>query len=74
MSHVLDQKLTENLVFHNFVFKNCFKHLWQNSFEIREPAVIYIAHESLYVLTILTILFLTHVDDVSLGMLIERVF
>ena len=74
MSRVLDQKLIKNLIFHNFVFKNCFKHLWRNSFENREPAVIYIAHESLYVLIVLTILFLVHVDDVSLGVLIERVF
>ena len=40
----------------------------------REPAMLYIAHESLHVLNISTILFLTHVDHLSLGMLIEVVF
>ena len=40
----------------------------------REPAMIYTAHESLHVLNILTILFLTHVNELSLGMLIEGVF
>ena len=40
----------------------------------REPAMLYTAHESLHVLNISTILFLTHVDHLSLGMLIEVVF
>ena len=73
MSRILDQKLIKNLIFHNFVYKNCFKRLWQNSFEGREPAMIYTAHESLRVLNILTNLFLTHVEELSLGMLIRSI-
>ena len=73
MSHILDQKLIKNLMFHNFVYKNCFKRLWWNSFDSREAAMIYTAHESLHVLNILTILFLTHVNELSLGMLIRSI-
>ena len=39
--------------------------------ESREPAMIYAAHESLHVLTIL---FLTHADELNLDMLTERNF
>lgn len=39
--------------------------------ESREPAMIYAAHESLHVLTIL---FLTHTDELNLDMLIEGKF
>ena len=35
--------------------------------------MIYTAHESLHVLNILAILFLTHVDELSLGMLIQSI-
>ena len=71
MSRILGQKLIKNLIFHNFVYKNCFKRLRRNSFESREPVMIYAANESLHVLNILTILFLAHVDELSLGMLIR---
>ena len=74
MSRILDQKLIKNLIFHNFVYKNFFKRRWRNSFESRKPAMIYTAHESLHVLNILTILFLTHVHELSLGMLIGELF
>ena len=40
----------------------------------REPAMIYTAHEILHVFNILTTLFLTHVDELSLGMLIDEYF
>lgn len=39
--------------------------------ENREPAMIYAAHESLHVLTIL---FLTHADELNLDMLTEGNF
>ena len=42
--------------------------------ESREPAMLYTAHESLHVSNISTILFLTHVDDLSLGKPLEGVF
>ena len=73
MSRILDQKLIKNLIFHSFVYKNCFNRLWRSSFESREPALIYTAHESLHVLNILTILFLTQVNELSLGMLIRSI-
>ena len=73
MSRILDQTLIKNLMFYNFVYKNCFKCLWQNSFQSREPAIVYTAHENLHVLNILTILYLTHVDELSLGMLIRNI-
>ena len=40
----------------------------------REPAMIYTAHENLPVFNILITLFLTHVDELSLGMLIDEYF
>ena len=40
----------------------------------RETAMIYTAHKSLHILNILTTLFLTHMDELSLSMLIDESF
>lgn len=42
--------------------------------ESRETAMIYTAHKSLHILNILTTLFLTHMDELSLSMLIDESF
>lgn len=63
MSRFFDQKLIKNLIFHNVVYKDCFKHLCRQSLWVKlgvENLQWYIPHTKAC-MNILTTLFLAHV-------------